>query len=46
MNLLINKMQCNTVSQQEWWLDGKSVYLHLRGQGIKPHTWCVCGQRW
>jgi hypothetical protein len=31
MKYLINKMQCNTLSQQVWWLDGRGVYLHPRG---------------
>ncbi len=44
MQYLINKMQCNTLSQQVWWLDVRGDYLHLRGQGIKP--WCVCDQQW
>jgi hypothetical protein len=22
------------------WLDGKGVFLHSKGQGIKPHEWC------
>jgi hypothetical protein len=39
----INRMQCNTLSQQVWWLDDKGVCFHLRGQGIKPYKWCVCG---
>jgi hypothetical protein len=43
MKYLINKMQCNTLSQQVWWLDGKGVCLHPKVQGIKPHKWCVCG---
>ncbi len=42
----INKTQCNTLSKQVWWLDGKSVYLHLKGRGMKLHKWCVCSQQW
>jgi hypothetical protein len=41
---LKNGMQCNTLLEQVWWLDGMGVYFHPRGQGIKPHKWCVCGQ--
>jgi hypothetical protein len=37
---LINKMQCNTLSQQVWWFDGKGVYMHVRGQKVKFHKWC------
>jgi hypothetical protein len=37
MKYLINKMQCNTLSQQVWWLDGKGGCLYLRSQGIKPY---------
>jgi hypothetical protein len=44
MKYLINKMQCNTLSQQVWWLDDKGVCFHPRSEGIKPHKWCVCGQ--
>jgi hypothetical protein len=29
-----------------WWFDGKGGYLDLRGQGFKPHKWCVCGEQW
>ncbi len=46
MKYLINRMQCKTLSQQMWWLDGTGVCLHFRGQGIKPHKWFVCGQQW
>jgi hypothetical protein len=45
MKYLINKMQCNTLSQQMWLLDGKGVFFHPRGQGIKLHKWYVCGQQ-
>ncbi len=45
MKYLINEMQCNTLSQV-WWLDGRGVCLHLKGQKIKPHKWCVYGQQW
>ncbi len=34
MKYLINRMQCNTLSQQVWWFDGKDVYLHPKGQRI------------
>jgi hypothetical protein len=30
---LINKMQCNTLSQQVWWLDGMGVCLHHKNNG-------------
>jgi len=43
---LINKMQCNTLSQQVWWLDGRGAYFHPKGQGFKPYKWCVYGQQW
>ncbi len=46
MKYLTNRMQCNTLSQQMWWLHGRGVCLHPRGQGIKIHKWCVCGQQW
>jgi len=46
MKYLINIMKCNTLSQQVRRLDGTSVCLHPKGQGIKPHKWCVCGQQW
>jgi len=26
------------------WFDGKCVYPHSKGQGIKPHGGDVCGQ--
>ncbi len=42
MKHLINKMQCNTLSQQMWWLDGRGVYFHPKGERIKPHKWCIC----
>jgi hypothetical protein len=32
MKYLINKMQCNTLSKQMWWLDGRGVCLHPKGQ--------------
>jgi hypothetical protein len=35
MKYLINKMQCNILSQQMCWFDGKGVCFHPRGQGIK-----------
>ncbi len=46
MKYWINKMKCNTLSQQVCWLDGRGVYLHFKGQMIKLHKWCVCGQQW
>jgi hypothetical protein len=39
-----NVLQCNTLSQQMWWFDGRGVLFHLKGQGMKFHKWCVCGQ--
>ncbi len=39
-------MQCNTLSQQMCYLDGRGVCLHPKGKGIKPHKWCVYGQQW
>ncbi len=45
MKYLINKMQCNTLSQV-WWFDGRGVCLHPKGQRIKPHKLCVYGQHW
>ncbi len=44
MKYFINRIQCNTLSQQMWWLDNKGVYCHPKGQGVKPHKWRVCGQ--
>jgi hypothetical protein len=44
MKYLIDKMQCNILSQQVGWLDGRNVCLHSKGQGIKLHKWCVRGQ--
>ncbi len=41
---LINRMQRNILSQQIWWLDGKGGWLYFKGQRIKPHKWCICGQ--
>ncbi len=50
MKYLVNRMQCNILLQQVKWLDGRGVCLHFKGQGIKPHKWCVCvcvcGQQW
>jgi hypothetical protein len=43
---LINKMQCNILSQQVGWLDGKGGCFHSKGQGIKPHKWFVHAQQW
>jgi hypothetical protein len=43
MKYLINKMQCNTLSQQGWLINDKGICLHLRGQGNKLHKWCVYG---
>jgi hypothetical protein len=43
---LINRMQCNTFSQQVWWLNGRGVCFHPRGQRFKLHKCCVCGQQW
>jgi len=31
MKYLINRVQCNTLSQQVWWLDGRGVCFHLKG---------------
>jgi hypothetical protein len=45
MKCLINRMQCKILSQQMKWFDGKVVCLHSKGQGIKPHKWCVHGQQ-
>jgi len=45
MKYLIYKMQCNTLSQQVGWFDGGGVCFHFKGQGIKFHKWCVCGQQ-
>jgi hypothetical protein len=44
MKYLINKMQCDTLAQQVWWLDGKVVCLHCKGQRNKPHKLCVYEQ--
>ncbi len=44
MKYLINRMQCNTLSQQMWWFDGKGVYFHFGGQGIKFHKCSVYDQ--
>jgi len=44
MKYLMNIMQCNTLSQQVWWLEGRCVYFHIRVQRIKPHKCYVCGQ--
>jgi len=41
MKHLINRMQCNTLSQYMWWFDGKGVYFHPKGLRIKPHK-MVC----
>jgi hypothetical protein len=41
MKYLINRMQCNKLSQQVGWVDVKGVCLHPSDQGIKPHKWCV-----
>jgi hypothetical protein len=46
MKYLIHKMQCNTLSQLVWWLDGKGVFPHPRGQWIEFHKWCICNQHW
>jgi glucan-binding YG repeat protein len=46
MKYLINKMQCNILSQQVGWVDGGGVYFHFKSQGIKFHKWCVRGQQW
>jgi hypothetical protein len=43
---LINKIQCNILSQQVGWLDDMGVCFHFIGQGIKFHKWCVHGQQW
>jgi hypothetical protein len=32
MKYLINKMQCNTLSQQVWWLNNRGVTFHPKGQ--------------
>ncbi len=45
MKYLINKMQCNILSQQVKWFDNMGVCLHFKGQGFKPHKWCVHGQQ-
>jgi hypothetical protein len=34
MKYLINRMQCNTLSQQVWWLDGKGVVYILKVKGL------------
>ncbi len=44
MKYLINRMLCNTLSQQVWSFDGKGVYLHPKGQNIKLHKRCVYNQ--
>ncbi len=44
MKYFINRMQCNTLSQQVWWLDGEGVCLHPKSQRVKFHKWCVYGQ--
>jgi len=46
MKYLINKMQCNILSQQMRWFDRKGVCFYSRNQGIKSHKWCVCSQQW
>jgi len=43
MKYLINKMQCNTRSEQVWWLDGRVFCLHFTSQRIKLHKWYVIG---
>jgi hypothetical protein len=46
MKYLINKMQCNILSKNVRWFNGKGVCLYLKGQGIKPDKWGVYGQQW
>jgi hypothetical protein len=38
-------MQCNILSQQAGWFDGKGVCFHFKGQGVKPHKWFMCSQQ-
>ncbi len=40
MKYLINRMECNILSQQVNWFDGKDVCLHSKGQRIKPCEYC------
>jgi len=44
MKYLINRMQCNTLSQKMGYFDNKGVCFHFEGQGIKPYKWCVHDQ--
>jgi hypothetical protein len=46
MKYLINKIQCNILSQRMGWLGGRGVCFHFKGQKIKPYKWCVHGQQW
>jgi hypothetical protein len=39
MKYSINRMQCNILSQQVKWVDGKGACLNSKGQKIKPHEW-------
>jgi hypothetical protein len=35
MKYLINRMQCNTLSQQMWWFDGRVVcLLEVKGSNL------------
>jgi len=45
MKYLINKIQCNILSQQVGWLDGRGVCFHFKNQRIKFHKWCVRDQQ-
>ncbi len=46
MKYLINKMQCNILSQQVGWLDSKGVCLQSKGKGSNLMGGVVCGQQW
>jgi hypothetical protein len=46
MKYFINRMNCNILSQQMTWFDGRGVCFHFKGQAIKPLKWCVRGQQW
>ncbi len=46
MKYLINKMQCNILSHQVGWLDGKGVAFIPKVKASNLMCGVMCGQQW
>ncbi len=41
LKYLMNRMQCDTLLQQVWWLHGKGVFLKVKGSNLTNGVFVV-----